>query len=212
MLPPTIEQEIRELSQQYGPPLRRTVTLANEGLFDPLGKPDRYGEVCMVIRRSNGTLLTARKTFYPGNAYRLLTGGIGHGERIFDALLRETEEETGLEVAVRRFLAVIGYDLEHSGGKPSRQRPAAPQGFHTFAFLLDELGGTLACYDPDERVEDFREVRVDELPVLAQQLMQLGQDFDPEIHGRWRDWGRFRAVIHDVVHEALSHQAAGNAP
>ncbi len=204
MLPATIEQEITELSQQYGAPLRRTVTLANEGLFDPLGKPDRYGEVCMVIRRPNGTLLTARKTFYPDNAYRLLTGGITHGERIFDALLRETEEETGLDVAVRRFLAVVGYKLEHSGPRASRQRAPVPQSFHTFAFLLDELGGTLACYDPDERVEDFREVSVDELLALAQHLMQLGQDFDPEIHGRWRDWGRFRAVIHQVVHEALS--------
>ncbi len=204
MLYPTVEQEIAELSRQYGEPLRRTVTLANEGLFDPLGKPDRYGEVCMVIRRPNGMLLTARKTFYPDSAYRLLTGGIAHGEPIFDALLRETEEETGLEVAVRQFLAVIGYNLERTRSTASRQRAAAPQAFHTFAFLLDEIGGTLACYDPDERVEDFREVRVSELPQLAQRLMQLGQDFDPEIHGRWRDWGRFRAIIHDVVYEALS--------
>jgi 8-oxo-dGTP pyrophosphatase MutT (NUDIX family) len=202
MLDPRIEQEISELSQRFGAPVRRDVLLANEGLFDPLGKPDRYGEVCMVVRRPNGRLLTARKTFYPGNAYRLLTGGIGHGEAIFDALLRETEEETGLEVEVRRFLAVIGYTLEHTGTKANRQQNRAHT-FHTFAFLLDELGGTLACYDPDERVEDFREVGVDELPELAQQLRQLGQDFDPEIHGRWRDWGRFRAVIHDVVHETL---------
>jgi 8-oxo-dGTP pyrophosphatase MutT (NUDIX family) len=203
MLDPRIEQEITELTQRFGEPVRRDVSLPNEGLFDPLGKPDRYGEVCMVVRRPNGRLLTARKTFYPGNAYRLLTGGIGHGEPILDALLRETEEETGLEVEVRRFLAVIGYTLDRTGAKAVRQQNRL-HSFHTFAFLLDELGGTLACYDPDERVEDFREVSVDELPQLAQQLRQLGQNFDPEIHGRWRDWGRFRAVIHDVVHETLS--------
>ncbi len=203
MLDPKLEQEISQLSLRYGAPVRRDVLLTNEGLFDPLGKPDRYGEVCMVVRRPNGQLLTARKTFYPGNAYRLLTGGIEHGEPIFDALLRETEEETGLEVEVRRFLAVIGYTLEPTKAKATRPQNRTHT-FHTFAFLLDELGGTLACYDPDERVEDFREVSVDELPVMAQHLRQLGQDFDPEIHGRWRDWGRFRAVIHDVVHETLS--------
>jgi 8-oxo-dGTP pyrophosphatase MutT (NUDIX family) len=203
MLDETIEREIAELSARFGPPLRQIVSLENEGLFDPLGKPDRFGEVCMVVRRPNGMLLTARKTFYPATAYRLLTGGIKHGEPIFDALLRETEEETGLDVEVRRFLAVVGYAPEYTKAAVV-QRAGATRSFHTFAFLLDEVGGTLACYDPDERVEDFRDVRVDELPVLAQQLDQLGQDFDPEIHGRWRDWGHFRAVIHRVVYEALT--------
>ena len=48
MLSETIEREITELSLRFGTPIRRRVTLLNEGLFDPLGKPDRYGEVCMV--------------------------------------------------------------------------------------------------------------------------------------------------------------------
>jgi 8-oxo-dGTP pyrophosphatase MutT (NUDIX family) len=204
MLNPTIEAELATLSAQYGAPIRRTVSLPNEGLFDPLGKPDRYGEVCMVIRRLDGTLLTARKTFYPPEAYRLLTGGIEHGEAIYDALLRETEEETGLDVAVRRFLAAIDYSLERAPGKPNTRPKPTNHSFHTFAFLLDELGGTLACYDPHERVEDFRDVAVADLPAMARQLRSLGQDFDPAIHGRWRDWGRFRAVIHEVVHEALT--------
>lgn len=205
MLSPAIEHQIEALSRLYGPPLRRTVELANEGLFDPLGKPDRYGEVCMVIRRPNGSLITARKTFYPPTAYRLLTGGITHGEPIYDALLRETEEETGLEVEVRRFLAVVGYAVQEPPKRGTRARPpAGARAFHTFAFLLDEIGGTLACYDPHERVEDFREVQVAELPTLAHQLELLGQDFDPEIHGRWRDWGRFRAAIHSIVYETLN--------
>lgn len=198
-----VQQEVAALSQTYGAPIQRTVTLINEGLFDPLGKPDRYGEVCMVVRRPNGLLITARKTFYPPTAYRLLTGGISHGEPILDALLRETEEETGLDVEVRRFLAVVGYQLQ----RPKASTPIARPGggtFQTFAFLLDEVGGTLACYDPHERVEDFREVRVDELPIMAQQLDNLGSDFNPEIHGRWRDWGRFRALIHHTVYEALT--------
>jgi 8-oxo-dGTP pyrophosphatase MutT (NUDIX family) len=208
MIDATIEQQIDELSRQYGTPLRQHVTLTSTSAFDPLGKPDRYGEVCMVVRRPNGSLLTARKTFYPPNAYRLLTGGIAHGEQIFDALLRETEEETGLEVKVRRFLAVVEYVLEPRRMLTAR-RPAAGRPFYTFAFLLDEMGGVLACYDPDERVEDFREVHVDDLPHMADDLDRLGEQFDHEIHGRWRDWGHFRSVIHRVVHQTLTN--GGNA-
>jgi 8-oxo-dGTP pyrophosphatase MutT (NUDIX family) len=206
MLDPTVEAEIDALSQRFGTPQRQIASIANEGVFDPLGKPDRYGEVCMVVRRRNGLLLTARKTFYPADAYRLLTGGIHLGEPILEALLRETEEETGLDVAVRRFLAVVGYELQHTGSSA----PRAPRrhAFHTFAFLLDEIGGTLACYDPDERVEDFREIAVDDLPQLANTLDRLGQGYDPEINGRWRDWGRFRAVIHRAVYHALQHDGA----
>jgi 8-oxo-dGTP pyrophosphatase MutT (NUDIX family) len=202
----TIEQEIATLSQHYGTPFRQHVTLQSTSPFDPLGKPDRYGEVCMVVRRPNGLLLTARKTFYPSDAYRLLTGGIAHGERIFDALLRETEEETGLDVQVRRFLAVVEYTLEPRRVLAPR-RPAVNRPFATFAFLLDEVGGVLACYDPDERVEDFRDVPIDELPRMAEHLERLGDQFDYEIQGRWHDWGRFRAVIHRVVHQALADQA-----
>lgn len=199
MLDATIEREITELGARYGQPIRRDVVLTGEHVFEPLSKSDRYGEVCMVVRRRNGLLLTARKTYYPPNAYRLLTGGINHGEPILDALLRETEEETALEVEVRRFLAVIRYTApQPPGGEPAD--------FYTFALLLDEVGGTLGCIDPDERVAAFHEVAIDELPLLAQQLEQLSPEFDPEIGGRWLDWGRFRAVIHHAVHEALTQQ------
>lgn len=191
-----VEAQIAALSQRYGAPLRSTIELEVTTLFDPLGKADRYGEVCMVVRRPNGRLISARKTFYPPGAFRLLTGGISHGESILDALRRETVEETGLMALPRRFLAVIAY---HAIG---------PQGarlgvFYTFAFLLEEIGGTLRCADPDERLDQFREIAIDELPRIADQLDALDAGHDPEIHGRWRDWGRFRAVVHRIVYEQL---------
>ena len=98
----------------------------------------------MVVRRPNGKVLVAIKTFYPRGAYRLPTGGIHHGERVLDALLRETHEETGLDTAVRRFLATISYR--------GRSTPNAAPLFHTFAFLLDELGGTLGALDTNEEI------------------------------------------------------------
>lgn len=191
-LPPAVEAEIRALAARYGEPRRVTTTLAGQP-FDPIEKRDRYGEVCMVVRRPSGRLLTAIKTFYPPGAFRLLTGGVGHGESIEAALLREVAEETGLEVAVRRFLAVIEYRLDG-------ERPA---GFATFAFLLDETGGALGVQDEAERIAAFREVAVADLPHMAATLDAVQDERSDEIAGSWRDWGRFRAVAHRVVYEAL---------
>src|SRR5690348_13723723 len=103
-LPQETRVELDMLASSFGQPLERIVDLSTSNYFDPLNKTDRYGEVCMVVRRPNGKLLTMKKTFYPPEGYRLLTGGINHGETILNALLRETQEETGLQVEVERFL------------------------------------------------------------------------------------------------------------
>ncbi len=132
-LPRSTQDELAQLAKRFGQPLVRTVDLGETRQFDPLNKNDRYGEVCMVVRRKNGRLLTMKKTFYPVNAYRLPTGGIDHGESIFAALLRETNEETGLEVETRRFLVAAPYTTTSTGERSV---------FYTFAFLLDEIGGT----------------------------------------------------------------------
>lgn len=196
MLTSDIETQIDDLSARFGAPARIVVELSPWWPFDPLNRSDRYGEVCMVIRRRSGLLLTAIKTYYPPGCYRLLTGGVAHGEPIFDALLREVDEETGLAVEVRRFLAAVEYRYTaQEGGEVGY--------FATFAFLLDEVGGTLEVRDPAERVEAFREIAVADLPELADHLEAQPDGSDPQIGGSWGDWGRFRAVIHRVVHAAL---------
>jgi len=195
LLDEAIELEIAGLAARYGAPRRVAVELQGAP-FDPLIMPDRYGEVCMVIRRPNGKVITAIKTFYPPGAFRLLTGGVQHGEPIADALMREVAEETGLDVIVGRFLAAIEYRLalgEHS--------------FATFAFLLEEVGGTLGAQDANEQIGAFRDVALDELPALAEFLARLPDDVDERIAGSWRDWGRFRAVVHRVVHEAIGDRS-----
>jgi ADP-ribose pyrophosphatase YjhB (NUDIX family) len=197
MLETTTEIQIARIAAQYGAPRRVTVTLQGWP-FDPLDRGDRYGEVCMVIRRPGGTLLTATKTYYPPECFRLMTGGVSHGEQIMDALLREVDEETGLTVEVRRFLAVIEYRLA--------QEDAPEVSFATFAFLLDEVAGTLAARDPNERLAAYREIMPSELPDLADMLDEAPAGFDPEIGGSWRDWGRFRAVVHRVVYDGMNDE------
>jgi len=148
----------------------------------------------MVVRRPNGHLLMMKKTFYPRDGYRLMTGGIHHEEPILDALLRETHEETGLEVTIKRFLAAVAYRVLAKSDRPI---------FYTFAFLLEEIDGTLGSLDEDERVEAFREIEPGELKMVAATLDSIPSQNDQEIEGNWSDWGKFRAIIHRLVGEAL---------
>ena len=147
----------------------------------------------MVIKRPNGKLLLTTKDFYPAGAFRLPTGGISHGESILEALLREAHEETGLTVDVRTFLAWIEY-LDDAGEADV---------FHTFAFLLDETGGTLGSLDPDERIAAYREIEPNELETVGEELYCIGSEHSTDIGGDWQDWGRFRASVHYAVAEAL---------
>ena len=194
-LPQETQQELEQLAQRYAQPLVRTVDLGTTNYFDPLNKHDRYGEVCMVIRRTNGHLLTMKKFFYPQGAYRLPTGGINHGESIYDALLRETHEETGLEVKITRFLVAVAYRVTNVEDRPV---------FYTFAFLVDEVGGKLGVLDEKERVEAFLEIEPKTLLTLAEHMEQLHSPYSEEIDGNWGDWGHFRAIIHRMVWEALN--------
>lgn len=194
-LPSETRREIAGLGRRFGEPRRIEATI-RDGFDDPIRRDDRYGEVLMAVRRPNGKLLVAIKTFYPRGAYRLPTGGIHHGEQIYDALLRETKEETGLDTAVRRFLATISYRAAAS--------PSGAPLFHTFAFLLEELGGTLGALDADEQIEDWREMTPAELRAQAAVLEGLTTIGTRTIGGSWSDWGRFRAVAHRAVSEALA--------
>lgn len=191
------ELELAGLAERYGQP-RLVTAHIDDAFFDPIRRPDRFGEVCMVIRRRSGRLILTTKDFYPRGAYRLPTGGIAHQEGILDALLRETHEETGLDVEVRRLLAWIEYEGAAVG--PAEDRLS----FHTFAFLLDEIGGTLGSLDPSERILDFKEIDPGELPAVARHLEGIASAIGPEIVGDWAAWGRFRAVVHRTVHEALA--------
>jgi 8-oxo-dGTP pyrophosphatase MutT (NUDIX family) len=190
---PTMRAEIDRLAVRLGRPVVRDVPL-DDIAFDPVGNPSRFAEVCMVVRRPSGNVLLSIKTFYPRGAYRLPTGGIDADEPILDAVLRETLEETGLAVEVRRFLAALTY----------RDGTDGPPVFHTFAFLLDDASGApVTPLDVHEQIESYREVPVGELRGVAERLDRIPPDAAAGIPN-WDAWGRFRAHAHRAVHEALT--------
>ncbi|WP_322511985.1 NUDIX hydrolase [Chloroflexus sp.] len=184
--------EVAELAMRYGVPRHHHAVLA-DGAFDPLTKNDRIGEVGMVVRRRDGGILVARKTYYPPAVFRLLTGGVAPAERIIAALEREVAEETSLTVQISRFLSVITYEAPYP----------TPRRFVSYVFLLDEVGGTLQVADPEEQVAEMRTVLPAELPLLAARLRQLPDCDDPAINGNWSSWGQFRAVMHEEVSALL---------
>jgi 8-oxo-dGTP pyrophosphatase MutT (NUDIX family) len=224
-LPEHVQRELAALAGRFGAPLVRTVDLEIGQYWTPrlgsidaspaalqaaLARPGRTSEVCMVVRRPSGRLLVSTKAFYPRGVYRLMTGGVEAGETVHAALLRETLEETGLQTEVRRFLAALAYRTATTVAAGI----AAPV-FYTYAFLLDEVGGTLGALDENERIEAYREIETDDLPHLAAALDGLADTApddlaahpgaDPALDPRgWWDWGRFRAVVHCAAHEALS--------
>jgi ADP-ribose pyrophosphatase YjhB (NUDIX family) len=182
--------EIRELSALYGQPVSqhqvRDVPEASFRYFaGKLGK--RNGEVVLFILRRNGKLLLHYKDFYPPDAFRVPTGTLHERESLLDGVYRETDEETGLKVAIARFLAVVEFEFRWGGQAIL---------ISSYLFLLTELQGELHSRDADERIAAFEEVDPGTLLAVAEHLENLPSD--------WADWGWFRAFPHRLAATVLS--------
>ncbi len=199
LYPRWAREELIELATRYGQPITRVhLNAAAANYVATINTRRRPAEVCMVVRRRSGKLLIATKDTHPAGVYRLLTGGVHPGETVFSALMRETDEETGLTVQPQRFLGVVRYQAPDD---------AWPQEFATFAFLLDEISGELQVRDPNERLSDFREIAPNELAEIAARLECLPAQ--PNVAtSTTQSWGHFRAAIHRTVWQALCAEQA----
>ena len=56
------QRELDQLATRLGRPRQVTATI-DDAFDDPIRKPDRFGEVAMVILRPTGKLLLSIKTF-----------------------------------------------------------------------------------------------------------------------------------------------------
>lgn len=182
-----MQAEIAVLARRYGRPRTVLHTLPTFR-FSPLNR-NRAAEVAMAIRRRNGLFLLQTKESYPHETFRLPTGGIMRGEAIEHALLRETQEETSLDVEVSRFAAVITYRAANS-------RLA----FSSYLFILEEQGGTLQPNDESEGISGWLEVDASGIDAAADRLRSCP--------GGWKPWGQFRALVLDALKEALHARQA----
>lgn len=147
---------------------------------------DSPGEVVMVMRRPAGRILVMTKDFYPEGVYRLPTGKMKPGESPEDALAREAFEETGARVSEKRLLGVVRCTLRHG---------AETVAYDSYVFVTPETSEPPTPHDADEGITDFREIAPSRLRDIADQLRALPEP--------WRDWGRFRAVVHDFVYREM---------
>ena len=193
--PTVIESEVNLLVQRYGPPLRRSLTVAPDATavryrFGDQG--DRRAEVVFVIQEPGGGLWVHAKAHYPRSISRLPSGGIRWDEVVEDALMREIAEESGLEVVIERFLGLLQYRFVHEGNVAH---------FASYAFYVRSCGG-VPIPQCDEAITEFRQV-------LPSQLLQIAADLR-NLMGDRRNWGQWRALVHELVYDALSASHAGN--
>lgn len=186
------EAEISGLNADYGPGERRRVTLEVSAVnFDNwlqklVTNPNRRGEVVLAIQRPDRRMLLHTKRFYPEGVYRLPSGGVRPDEPVLSGVMRETKEETGLDVVIDRFLGTVEYEFCHGDQALF---------FVSYVFLVRADNDEPVVQDPDEQITGFRYVAPAEIRGVAAQLRVLPT--------KWADWGHFRALPHDLVADML---------
>jgi ADP-ribose pyrophosphatase YjhB (NUDIX family) len=148
----------------------------------------RKSEVVSAIIRPNGNLILITKLFYPEDTYRLPSGGIEEGEGIESALYREINEETGLQVEIVRFVAIIRYNINATSQDES---VVLSSNFTSYLFLVKEISGELVCNDANEQISEFKEIAPEELESIIVHLQN--------IKGKFEGWAQFRTVAHKVM-------------
>ncbi len=106
------------------------------------------------------------------------------------ALVRELEEETGLKPATIRFLGVLDCRISHDGNTVA---------FVSHFFYLSGMKGKPSLPDSSENITAFKDVAIDDLPAVADNLRR--------VPAPRTGWGRWRAAGHEFLHELLNDRS-----
>src|SRR5437764_15416080 len=96
---------IRELEERYGVPDEVTwqFEMLPREMVRRSQKHNRAHDVTLFIIEGE-QIVVIKKPFYPPGVYRAPSGGVTPGEAFEAGALREAYEETGLEVALERYI------------------------------------------------------------------------------------------------------------
>lgn len=183
---------LTDLAERFGDFRRQhfDISVSTEVLqqmADKMRQKPRRGEVVMLIPNPAGHVWLHTKDFYPEGVYRLMTGGLETGENPRQALRREAKEETGFTVKIERCLAAVTYTITIADGRLP---------FVSYLFLTTPVSDDPAPTDPDENITHFKAMPPAALFDVARQLRSL--------HGKFADWGAFRAIAHEVAADCLN--------
>jgi 8-oxo-dGTP pyrophosphatase MutT (NUDIX family) len=118
----TSDEDIAATEQDLGEPLVCSMDYEiTPGEFDMVKRSRHSGrahDVTMFIRNSLDPeeIAVIRKPFFPQGAFRAPSGAAREGESLEDGALRESKEETGLDVSLTRYVVRINARFT-SGGR-----------------------------------------------------------------------------------------------
>ena len=179
------DKHIKEMMVKWGEPVHQHIKLLVDQYFwlSWGGKWQiQLGEVMFLLPRPGGLLLH-RKSLYPPNCWRLLTGRIKPAEKLTDTLNREIMEEVGLSLPIKRYVGIVTYEISHN-------RLTLPWVTHIFL-----MGYSDAPLQPsfDDEIEETKVCSLQQLDQVANDLERLPKT--------WHDWGRYRAIAHRLVRQ-----------
>lgn len=130
--------------------------------------PGFFGAVYLILQRHGEILMIKRsKTIWAGGYWSLPSGHIEGEETVFEALRRETLEETG--VALRESDVTLLHVM-HRLSEP-------PRVYFDFFFMAEHRGGEVKNLEPDkhDEVRWFPEDNLpkDTLPYIARTLAKI---------------------------------------
>ena len=140
-------ETISEVARKYGAPeevsLSYEMTRAEFDMVRGSQKHGRAHDVTLFII-DRGRVVVIKKPMYPDGAYRAPSGGVEPGEPFEEGALREAYEETGLVVALERFLFRVNVTFTCAGDSIA---------WTSYVFSARVAGGRLQPVDTREIVE-----------------------------------------------------------
>ncbi|MBU4302081.1 MAG: NUDIX hydrolase [Actinobacteria bacterium] len=183
-------EDVKETERRLGSPVAVEMAFEIEpyeyDVVEGSMKGGRAHDVTMFIRDNDdrGLIAVIRKPFFPPGAFRAPSGAANRGETLEQGALRESLEETGLEVELTCYLARISARFT-SGDKPDID-------WTSHVFDARERAGEIGPIDTGE----IAEARWTDIEELQGRIRQALLD---------ANWGlfRYRVALTDLSVERM---------